>query len=55
MVGIKNVEMPKCCMECRFRRFNMIDGVWCGASQLSISDSEIKHPDCPLIEIKEGE
>ena len=61
MIGIKNVEMPDSCEEC----FGFVDCYHCEGynNQCVIGDFSLgepdhmrlykKHPNCPLVEIKE--
>ena len=49
-VLIKNMEMPKNCDECNIRDIHLCK-LWMG---MTISQRiEGKHPDCPLVEVKE--
>lgn len=61
MIGVKDMEMPNSCMYCRFEQIAYDsdlyeDGdIYCSCGQFQINDENIRHPNCPLVEIKEGE
>ena len=60
MIGVKNMEMPKSCMDCPFRHCYGYKWSECLASVKTITfpHSEIFHSvrcsDCPLIELEEN-
>lgn len=59
-VLIKDMEMPKCCMNCPcFRSTILDDEQWCWAMRRGLGKyfkqciaSRKRHDDCPLIEVK---
>ena len=59
MIGIKDMEMPKCCDDCRLiEELPAFEKKYCGANYISlkrIKTSEKRHPQCPLVEIRGGE
>ena len=56
MIGIKDMKMPKSCMECKFcidEQYKMLE---CQFTEASVSLNYInRHQNCPLIEIDEKE
>jgi len=53
MVGIKNMDMPKSCEECKLSYYEDGYALCCPFFQLEyIRDDNIKRKDCPLVEIK---
>lgn len=56
MIAIKDFEMPKSCYDCPICMFDSEDCKMCG-----LIDEEVpylyknRHPNCPLIEVKECE
>ena len=59
MIGIKDMKMPSCCIECRFYEIGQQTDAF--YSRCKIDDTYFpinfkwskRHVDCPLIEIKE--
>ena len=52
MLAIKNMEMPKSCLDCPISHVDEIDYYICGeiGKNVYLYANEI-HPDCPLVEI----
>ena len=53
-VLIKNMDMPKNCIECRFRQYEYCDLQHQDVYAVNIIDHALsleRHPSCPLIEI----
>lgn len=54
MIGIKGIEMPRCCSECRFIIFTLYEGPVCKFLNtiMPYPDRRVRrHVDCPLVEI----
>ena len=58
MIAIRTMtEMPKTCEGCRLKQVTVtLHGhmlIYCNAAGFPIEDLEIRHPACPLVDVKE--
>ena len=53
MIAIKDMEMPKCCIDCPFLKADTSRKFFCERMMKYIDKNELesRHKDCPLLEI----
>jgi hypothetical protein len=56
MIGIKDMKMPKSCMECKFCVEGLLSYCECMFTDRCVGKyNDVRDIDCPLVEIKENE